>query len=203
MNTVKGTQGYEQGVDAFAQASLNLKFEEVNQEFTPFLPRILSRVLDVGSGVGQNSAALSRLGYQVVSVEPLQAFLDIAKKTHQNLRIQWVHDSLPSLDKVKVRGEGFDFILLDGVWHHLNPSERRTCLQSFFDLLNHNGVCAISLRNGPAGLGKHIFPAGTEELFQYAQELGFQTLLHLENLPSKMNNKPDVIWSKVVLQKSR
>ncbi|GLQ76117.1 class I SAM-dependent methyltransferase [Vibrio penaeicida] len=80
MNTVKGTQGYEQGVDAFAQASLNLKFEEVNQEFIPFLPRILSRVLDVGSGVGQNSAALSRLGYQVVSVEPLQVFLDIAQK---------------------------------------------------------------------------------------------------------------------------
>ncbi|CCN49078.1 putative S-adenosyl-L-methionine-dependent methyltransferase [Vibrio nigripulchritudo MADA3029] len=201
MNAVKGTKGYESGVDLFAQASLNLEFEVINRDFLPFLPSVGSHVLDTGCGVGQNAAALAKLGYQVVAVEPLKEFLNIAKATHNEHNINWIEGSLPCLKELQNAHQSFDFILLDGVWHHLNPDERRTCIQRLSDLLSKGGVCAISLRNGPAGMGQHVFPTSDEELLQYVEEFDLQVVLHLQNQPSKIPNKAEVIWSRMALKK--
>jgi len=201
LNNVLGTKGYEDVVEAFAEASFKLDFEEINADFLRFLPKVSARVLDVGSGIGQNSAALANRGYSVVSVEPLNDFLKIAKSLYNNLNITWIKDSLPDLEKVTVCDGLFDFILMDGVWHHLDIIERRKCIQRLSGIVSTGGICAISLRNGPAGAGKHIFPTSNDELIDYAKEFGFQVISCLENQPSKMQNKPNVIWSRVALKK--
>lgn len=201
MSIVPGTKGYEKVVGAFTESSFRLDFEEINADFLQFLPQVPARVLDAGSGVGQNSAALADRGYFVVSVEPLNDFHQIAKSTYKDMNITWITDSLPKLEKVDVSEGLFEFVLIDGVWHHLSIVERRECIQRLAAIVNIGGVCAISLRNGPAGAGEHIFSTCNDELVGYANEYGFQVVLLLENQSSKMQNKPNVIWSRVALRK--
>lgn len=201
MREVLGTSGYEDVVDQFAEASFELSFEDINQDFLAFLPQKPARILDAGSGVGQNAAALSRLGYDVTAVEPMLAFVQIAKRKFQDLDVVWLQDRLPQLETLESDSNSYDFILIDGVWHHLNPDERRECIKRMSSLLKQGGICCISLRNGPAGAGKHIFPTSNEEVSQFANEFGFRMLLNLKNQPSKMKNKENVIWSRVAIEK--
>ncbi|MFD2178198.1 class I SAM-dependent methyltransferase [Veronia pacifica] len=198
---VAGTKGYEKAVEEFAEVSFKLDFATINREFLAFLPPTPSRVLDAGSGVGQNSAAFEELGYDVVAVEPLHEFLSKAKDFYQEKNITWLGDSLPYLKKVNVDDGMFSFVLLDGVWHHLNPEERQICIARISSLLSVGGVCAISLRSGPAGVGTHIFPTSCIELFEYADTFGFDVVYHIENQPSVMPNKVGVFWAKVALMK--
>ncbi|ESP91004.1 class I SAM-dependent methyltransferase [Pseudoalteromonas luteoviolacea] len=198
---VAGTIGYERDVLTFAKVSFALEFEYINKEFLPFLPGAPARVLDAGCGVGQNSAALFKMGYDVVAVEPLGAFLEAAKLQFPELEINWQQDSLPDLKLLTPRDVLFDFILMDGVWHHLNYSQRKRCIDRLSNLLSPGGVCAISLRNGPAGKGTHIFPTSCNELFKYAKECGLEVVFHVEDQPSKMPNKHNVTWSRVALRK--
>lgn len=193
MSIVPGTKGYEKVVEVFADASFNLYFENINSDFLQFLPQTPARVLDAGSGVGQNSAALAKRGYSVVSVEPLNDFQQIARAKYQDLNISWLNDSLPKLEKIDDSAGGFDFVLIDGVWHHLSKEERIECIRRLAEIVNVDGVCAISLRNGPAGAGTHVFPTCNDELVCYANKFGFQIVLLRENESSKMKNKPNVI----------
>lgn len=202
MSIVLGTKGYEKVVESFTEASFNLDFEEINSEFLYLLPKAPAKVLDAGSGVGQNSAALAKMGFSVVSVEPFNEFLQIAKNHYQDLNITWLNDSLPKLDKIDVDSGLFDFVLIDGVWHHLSIEERRLCILRLASIMSVGGVCAISLRNGPAGAGTHIFSTCIEELVDYANEYAFEVILQIENQPSKMQNKPNVTWSRVALKKT-
>ena len=189
-------------VEAFAEASFNLDFEDINADFLNFLPQAPARVLDAGSGVGQNSAALAKKGFSVVSVEPLHAFLQRAKNQYRGLNITWLNDSLPKLEKIDVDSGLFDFVLIDGVWHHLSIEERRLCILRLASIMSVGGVCAISIRNSPAGAGTHIFSTCIEELVDYANEYAFEVILQIENQPSKMQNKPNVTWSRVALKKT-
>lgn len=199
--SVPGTQGYLAAIERFSAASLNLSFAEINQDFLPLMPAAPARVLDLGAGVGQNAAALTRLGYQVTAVEPLAAFLAIAKAQFDDLAIHWLQDSLPELTCLDNAAGEFELILLDGVWHHLAPEQRPLCLQRFAQLLKPAGICAISLRNGPPGVGTHVFETCSEQLCQLAGQYGLEVLLRLDNQASKMAAKPEVFWSRVALAK--
>lgn len=201
MTTVPGTRGYQESAESFAEASFKLAFEHINADFLALLPNLGSRVLDLGSGVGQNAAALAKRGYHVVAVEPLPDFIEIAQAKYPHPDITWLNDSLPLLQKVNVDAGLFDFVLIDGVWHHLSSQERRTCIQRLTTLLKVGGSIAISLRNGPAGAGKHIFPTCADELTCHAKEFGFEVVLRIDNQPSKMKNKPNVIWSRFGLKR--
>jgi 2-polyprenyl-3-methyl-5-hydroxy-6-metoxy-1,4-benzoquinol methylase len=198
MSEVSGTRGYEQVVDAFIRSSQVLSFADINEDFLPFLPPAPSRILDAGAGAGQNAAALARMGHSVVAVEPYPAFLHAAKAAYSNLEIDWIKDCLPKLERL---GGPFDFILVDGVWHHLDTQEREEAMERFVSILAGGGVCAISLRNGPAGGGKHVFPTHAGETVFHAESLGLRVILHLADQPSKMKDKPDVIWSRVAFRK--
>ncbi|KZN56572.1 class I SAM-dependent methyltransferase [Pseudoalteromonas luteoviolacea] len=198
---VAGTRGYESGAQSFAKASIGLKFEDINQDFLSFLPALGSKVLDAGCGVGQNAAALCELGYEVCAIEPLTTFLDQAKTRYTDLPIEWLEDSLPELKRLNSAKHAFDFILLDGVWHHLSYQERKQCIKRLYQLLAPNGICAFSLRNGPAGMGTHVFPTSNEELLSMAPECGLEVVFQVANQPSKMPNKHDVTWSRIALRK--
>lgn len=199
MRKVPGTKGYDEVIEAFTQASYELKFEEVNEDFLELLPQAPGLVLDAGAGVGQNAAALAQLGYEVVAVEPLKEFLDIAKAKYETLDITWINDSLPQLKDLKSFSNSFDLILVDSVLHHLSQAEHKESLLRFSQLLAPSGICVMSLRNGPAGAGKHIFPTDSDTLADYACRLDLKVVKHLKNQPSKMKLKANVIWSRLAL----
>ncbi|MEM7017350.1 MAG: class I SAM-dependent methyltransferase [Pseudomonadota bacterium] len=201
MNSTPGIIGYERVTDKFIEASQALDFYESNKQFLPFLPTTPSRVLDAGTGAGQNAATLARLGHSLVAVEPMPAFLNAARTTYTDLGITWFADSLPLLKMLGDAPNQFDFILVQGVWHHLDEAEREQAMARCSMLLDDGGVCAISLRNGPAGAGIHVFPTDGKQTATLAEQHGLEVLLHLENQPSIMKNKPDVIWAHMVFRK--
>ncbi len=202
MNCIPGTRGYEDVTDSFIEASQALDFAHINEDFLKFLPSPPARILDVGAGAGQNAAALARLGYSIYAIEPFVPFLNAAKCTYAELGINWSQDSLPLLGKLPNLAGYFDFILVDGVWHHLSEEERDRSLERFATLLTVGGAWPLSLRHGPAGAGKHIFQTDGPRTVTAATRYGLKVALHLQDEPSKMKNKPGVPWTRIVLTKT-
>ncbi|MEM9273493.1 MAG: class I SAM-dependent methyltransferase [Cyanobacteria bacterium P01_F01_bin.143] len=200
MTIVPGTRGYENVIERFLACSRQLNFRDINQDFLQFLPSIGSRILDLGSGAGQNAAELARMGYSVVAVEPFIPFFESARTNYSSLDILWINDSLPLLEKLH-NEKPFEFILLDAVWHHLDQTEREIFLSRLDPLMAENGICALSLRHGPAGAGKHVFAINDDKLCSIIHKFGFRKLLHLRNQSSFMKNKPNVSWSRIAFQK--
>ncbi|WP_008317368.1 class I SAM-dependent methyltransferase [Leptolyngbya sp. PCC 6406] len=202
MGNVPGTKGYEKVADKFIEASQALNFSEVNRNFLKFILSVASFILDAGAGVGQNAAALARLGHSVVAIEPMSVFLDAARSTYRGIGVTWVEDSLPLLKKLGDRPKQFSFILVDGVWHHLEKDERVQAMARFATLLlDDGGTCAISLRHGPAGAGTHVFPTDGRKTAALAKQCGLEVVLLLENQPSIMKNKIRVTWTRIVARK--
>lgn len=199
---VRGTQGYRNSINRFVQISQSLNFFEVCKDFVGFLPAIPARILDVGSGAGQNAAALADMNFSVTAVEPIIDLLHASQQKYKNRTITWLNCSLPLLDCLVDKHERFDFILVESVWHHLNEAERSMSMNRFAALLNRGAKVAISMRDGPAGMGTCVYPTNASHTIKQFENMGFTCILFLKNQPSMLKNKENVIWSRVVLQKN-
>lgn len=195
-----GTQGYERFASIFIETSQALDFYQSCKDYITFLPQAPADILDVGAGAGQNSAALARLGHKVKAVEPMSEFLAAARATYPQLPIEWRSDSLPQLATLDENVQ-FDFILVEGVWHHLDESERAVAIARLSVLIKHQGLCAISLRNGPAGMGIRVFPTDALKTIEQFNQFGFECISCTQNQPSIYSFKENVFWSRIVLQK--
>lgn len=195
-----GTQGYERFISLFVESSREFDFHVVCSDFKEFLPDTSANVLDVGSGAGQNAAALSMLGHRVTAIEPMSKFLDAAIEYYENLPIRWLLGSLPLLECLD-DDEGFEFVLINGVWHHLDELEREQSVFRISKLMKPGGNCALSLRNGPAGMGTRVFPTSMESTIKLFHANGFRSVFSVKNQPSVVQYKKDVQWSRVVFSK--
>jgi 2-polyprenyl-3-methyl-5-hydroxy-6-metoxy-1,4-benzoquinol methylase len=197
---ISGTKGYEKYISLFIESCQALSFHDVCNDFLNFLPPTPARILDVGAGAGQNAAALADMGYYVTAVEPMTEFLNAARRQYPHASISWVDDSLPMLRGLD-KEDTFDFILLTGVWHHLNDAQRATAIKRLSSLLKTGGRCALSLRNGPAGLGTCVYPTDVDTTIQTFKVWHFNVILCLKDQPSIINNKESVTWARLVLEK--
>lgn len=198
---VPGTAGYARAIDRFVAVSLGLDFASVCKAFIPHLPALPARILDLGAGVGQNAAALSEMGYAVVAVDPMEPFLAVARARYPNLPVAWLRDSLPRIESLGQGRDMFDFVLVEAVWHHLSPAERTGSLERMASLLAPGGRVAISLRNGPAGLGTRVFPTEASAVIAEAKKCGLACIHRQENQPSILPDKGNVRWARIVLEK--
>ncbi|MCG8381038.1 MAG: class I SAM-dependent methyltransferase [Gammaproteobacteria bacterium] len=198
---VAGTEGYENYILRFIESSQNLDFNEVCKDFIAFLPSKPAYVLDVGSGAGQNAASLAAQGFTVTAVEPMPEFVDAAKKTYKGSPVKWLSGSLPDISCLSSDSGQFDFVLIDGVWHHLEKAEREMAVMRLSALIKQGGKCAISLRNGPAGMGSKVYPTDSKITVESFENHGFECIFHLKNQSSILPNKENVKWSRIVLQK--
>ncbi len=201
MSKVSGTEGYGRSINRFIDGCQALNFYEVCKDFLDFLPPVPGCVLDAGAGAGQNAAALAKIGYSVTAVEPMVGFLTAARTKYSKLSINWLMGSLPMLECLTSKENRFDFILVDGVWHHLDERERALAMERFAFLLNNGGKCALSLRNGPAGMGTYVHQTDADYTVKQANEWGLKCVFRLDNQPSILSNKENVKWARLVLQK--
>ncbi len=201
--TVFGTEGYQQNINRFVEISQSLDFQEVCKDFINFLPGKNAHVLDLGAGVGQNAAALDKLGFNVTAIEPIQDFVDVAQKTYTNTSVNWLCDSLPDMHCLEDKRIKFEFILIEGVWHHLDETERTKAANRLSTLISKHGKCAISLRNGPPGLGTKVYPTDPDKTVTLFMNHGFSCLFKIQNQPSILANKEQVSWARVVFEKTR
>lgn len=199
---VAGAEGYRSFTELFIETCQNLSFNEVCKDFIPFLPETPANILDAGSGAGQNSAALAEMGFSVTAIEPIHEFRCAAQSTYEGISVKWLAGNLPQLACLEENIEEFDFVLIEGVWHHLDEVERVQAAARISKIVKLNGKCAISLRNGPPGLGSCVYPTDTELTSELFENYGFECIFKKQNLDSILPNKENVKWSRIVLQKS-
>jgi protein-L-isoaspartate O-methyltransferase len=85
-----GTEGYERFIPLFIESAQSLDFHQSCKDYKKFLPSAPASLLDIGSGAGQNAAALASLGYHVTAVEPMYEFLNAALNKYGTLSVRWM-----------------------------------------------------------------------------------------------------------------
>jgi SAM-dependent methyltransferase len=146
--------------------------EKVHGWLVDLLPKPPALILDVGAGSGRDAAWLSSRGLDVVAAEPSSKMLAEARNLHPSQKIQWIADSLPSLDRVLRLGLSFDFILLSAVWIHVVPADRARAFRKLVTLLKPGGFIAITLRHGPVDYDRGIYTVSIDEIEQLARAHG-------------------------------
>lgn len=202
MNTISGTEGYRTSVDRFIAATESIDFNTSHRPYLNFIPTKPSHVLDIGAGVGRDASVLASMGHVVTAVEPLPDFLDIAKTMHSSQHIQWIEDSLPDLAEIRKFKETYEFVLASAVWHHINDVERSVAMSHIAGLLSVGGIFALSLRNGPAGVGTHTFPTDVPKTIELAMVHGLEAIIVLTEQPSLVGGKDTVKWAKLAFRRS-
>lgn len=201
MNYVPGTTGYAVATEQFIEATIAIDFKELYRSFLEYIPAAPGRVLDVGAGIGRDASVFAAMGHTVVAVEPTAEFRAAAKRLFSSPKITWVDDSLPLLSALGDQPAQFDFVLASGVWHHLNQLEQQSAIARIATLLRPQGVFALSLRHGPAGVGTHVFSTDGQQTIADAAACGLKVVLDLPNQPSLMQGKEAVTWTKLVFVK--
>ncbi|MFL5298499.1 MAG: class I SAM-dependent methyltransferase [Phenylobacterium sp.] len=174
-----GATGY--GAVASALLSTRLPFDEVHRHILHLFPDPPGRLLDVGSGPGHDAATLAGRGHEVVAVEPTPELREGAKALYGDVRVTWIDDSLPRLERLlATEARAFDFVLVEGVWAHLTAAERAEAFPVLASLLADDGVLAISLRHGPAAPGRITHPVTSAEARALAAASGLSTVVDVE-----------------------
>jgi SAM-dependent methyltransferase len=133
---------YQEHAEAVVERHESLAPEKVNAWFERYLPTQSALVLDVGAGSGRDAAWLVSRGHQVIAVEPSGQMRTRGQRLHGSERIRWINDRLPGLEAVHRLGLSFDFILLNAVWMHVVPADRRRAFRKLITLLKPGGwIC--------------------------------------------------------------
>jgi len=150
------------------------------------------RLLDVGSGLGGNTAAAARAGAQVVSLEPDTEVHQVAiSLVNQELaeltkNVEFVKGTIESYSDT----DGFDYILCDEVFEHL--LDFPTAIAAMANLLRPNG----KLVSGWGPLWHS--PVGGHQLMLYAVPSGkrkFIPTITLKSLSAGMSGRRIIPYS--------
>ena len=198
---VLGIQNYTDVSDSYISIYESISFEQVHKCILDLVPAIPTSVLDIGAGSGRDAAALAKMGHTVIAIDPCEEFLESAKSMHSSSKIEWVHDSLPNLVSLNTSNHKFRFILCQGVWQHLEENARFSALSKISSLLTDEGLFALALRHGPIGQESHHFSIDMKQTIIDASKLGLHVSRKLENQPSAISGKPNVLWTRLVFIK--
>ncbi len=183
---------YDRYATALADSYEAVAFERAY----PFLINRLSqgslRIADIGAGTGRDAAWLADHGHTVTAIEPSQTMLTLAQRLHPRQEIQWVSDRLPSLRDAALRGTQFDLVLINAVWMHIAPADRRAALDRILELLEPNGSAFVSLRLGPADAARGMHPIDPSDFVLTAEDAGFEVLPQ-GDFPDILG-RPEISW---------
>jgi SAM-dependent methyltransferase len=162
----------------------------------PYLPAAPGRLLDVGAGTGRDAAWFAARGWQALAVEPVAAFR--AAGARHGAAVAWLDDALPDL--ARVAGPPFDLVLVNAVWHHLDPAARTRAWPRLATLTAPGGALVLSLRHGPAPPDRPGFPAPAAEALAHARAAGFRPAF-VQDRPSLQpaNAAAGVAWTWMAL----
>ncbi|AXH97618.1 class I SAM-dependent methyltransferase [Ornithinimicrobium avium] len=110
----------------------------------PWAKTVRGRILDVGSGTGRWSGRLADLGHEVEGLEPVDRFVQIARRAHPSVTFR--RAALADLAGSEERWSG---VL---AWYsliHLGPEELPTALSTVRTVLEDGGSLLLSFFTGP------------------------------------------------------
>jgi SAM-dependent methyltransferase len=196
-------EGYQQAADArFIARYESISSDAVYAPVREYLPGSPVRIADIGAGTGRDAGWFAAQGHTVTAVEPVEALREAGKRRHRDQDIAWVDDRLPTLRELACR-EPFHLLTLCGVWQHLDDTARVQAMPVLAGLLELGGKLIVSLRHGPGGAGRRVFPVSVEATLRDARNSGL-ALLHRAAAPSVQqgNRALGVSWTWLVLRKT-
>lgn len=142
----------------------------------PWAETVSGDILDVGAGTGRWSGRLAALGHPVEGLEPVDQFVEIARRTHPTVAFR--HASLADLAGSEERWSG---IL---AWYsliHLGPDALPMALSTLRQVLEEDGSLLVSFFAGPR-LEAFDHPATTayrwpmHEMTRAIEQAGFEVI---------------------------
>ena len=197
-------EGYENAEPGMINRFEAISSQELYRPIEEFLPKQPATVLDIGAGTGRDAAWFANKGAKVVAVEPVDQLRETGRSIHRGSSIEWVNDALPSLTKTLARGDAYEFVLLSGVWQHLDRTRRERAMPNLRKLTQMSGTLIMSVRHGPGAASRPVFPADVEHTISLAQHESF-VLQFQTKAPSvqKANRDAGVTWTWLVFEAVR
>jgi SAM-dependent methyltransferase len=189
---------YDENAEAIIERHESLAPEKVNAWLADVLPNQPALVLDVGAGSGRDAAWLASRGHEVIAVEPSEQMRHRGERLHRADKIRWINDRLPGLENVHRLGISFDFILLNAVWMHLAPANRRRAFRKLVTLLKPGAWMAISFRQPEPGNPRSMFPCHLDELEQLARIHG--TFIEGVETASDELARTGIEWTRLIIR---
>lgn len=190
---------YDQHAEALADGYESVSFEEAYPFLVPLLSGDPLDVLDIGAGTGRDAAWMSSKGHRVIAVEPSSAMRKIARNLHSQTKITWLDASLPELDDSKLKRGKFEVVLVNAVWMHVRPTERKEAMARLYELTKVDGRVFVSLRIGPSDEQRGMYQISSEAFLRVAKNTGF--LVKERGKHADVLGRADVIWEMYELQK--
>lgn len=188
---------YTKNAAEYTQKYEAVRFEDAHGSWRSHWPEANALVLDIGAGSGRDAAWLAGRGCSVVAVEPASGMRQAAGLRHPEPRIQWLDDSLPSLEKVLRLNLQFDLILLSAVWQHVAPGSRERAFRKIASLLKPGGRFVVTLRLGSVDDGRVMYPVSADELVSLAGGRGLEA--EILNPDRDFMGRGTVRWQTVLL----
>ena len=131
--------------DFYLRGRLDLLLAMVPPPFSP------TEILDFGCGTGETTVALARAypKARVTGVDTAEGAIEFARRTHAELRVSFVAE----LDRIAE--DRFDLCYVNGVFHHVPPTERPRALAWIHSRMRANGRLAL-FENNPWNPGTRL-----------------------------------------------
>lgn len=139
---------YADNAGALARRYDSVTTDTVLAGLTDLIPPPPAPVLDIGAGSGRDTAWFQSRGHAVTAAEPVAAFRAMIARRVPAATV--VDSALPALDGLSGQHA---LILVNAVWHHLDPAHRDIALGRLADLLTPDGRLFLALRRGPVPAG--------------------------------------------------
>lgn len=156
-------------------------------------PKQPCRIADIGGGSGRDTIWFAQQGHAVTVTEPVDPIRQDGEAKCKGLPVTWHSDALPDLPSLS--GSAFDFVLINGVWQHLDPKDRSAAMHRLADILAQDGSMVISLRHGPGAKGRPVLPIPTGSLERDARAAGLRVTDRIRAASVQAENRAaGVVW---------
>ncbi|MDQ3099427.1 MAG: class I SAM-dependent methyltransferase [bacterium] len=109
-------------------------------------------ILNAGCGSGELSVKLAQKGHTVVNIDPVQEYIDLARKNIENSTVQNITFINSSIEEYSERNK-FDCVITTDVLEHIKDD--RLAFQNLAQFVKSNGIIIVTVPAEPVLFGYH------------------------------------------------
>jgi ubiquinone/menaquinone biosynthesis C-methylase UbiE len=147
-----------------------------------------SRVLDIGSGPGENTIFLAKEGFKAVGIDFTPEAVEIARDRAQErgVDVEFMVGNVLNLDRF-FEPDTFDYVIDSGLFHSIHPQDLSGFIEGIAQVLKPNGVYYMLCFSdkeppgfGPRRVSKEMIRSALEPHFiiEYIHDSIFESRIH-------------------------